>query len=369
MNYVRMAIEKESPEELGYGNIRNNLSESSVTDAVLGDLQISLRDLTLLYCEHMGLPALRERIAADHPGIRPEHVLVTAGAASALFILHTTLLERGDHLIVAHPNYGTNIETPRAIGAEVELLPLTFEAGFQPDLEDLARRVRPNTRLISVTTPHNPAGVRLSEERLRGVLDLAERAGCTALVDETYRDISGLDLPPLAAAQSPRAVSVSSMSKAYGLPGIRVGWLICRDEALMERLLAAKEQIFICNSVVDETIALRFLERRDDFIARIRAHTAANFAQLDAWMARQSTLEWVRPDSACVCFPRFKPQLRVDTDRFYRLLLEEHGTLVGPGHWFDMPDTFMRIGYGWPSERCFADGLAGIEAAAAASVG
>ena len=369
MNYVRMAIEKESPEEFGYGNIQNNLSESSVTDAVLHDLQISLNDLTLLYCEHMGLPALRALIAAAHPGIRPEHVLVTAGAASALFILHTTLLERGDHLIVAHPNYGTNIETPRAIGAEVELLPLTFERGFQPDLADLSARVRPNTRLISVTTPHNPTGVRLSEESLRGVLQLAEQTGCTALVDETYRDISGLDLPPLAASLSERAVSVSSVSKAYGLPGIRIGWLICRDEALMERLLAAKEQIFICNSIVDETIALRFLERRADFIARIRAHTARNFAMLDTWMGTQPYLEWVRPDSACVCFPRFKPQLQVDTDRFYRLLLEEHGTFVGPGHWFEMPDRYMRIGYGWPSEEAMRRGLDGIRAAAEASVG
>lgn len=368
MNYVRMAIEKESPEEYGYGNIENNLSESSVTDQVLGDLQISIQDLTLLYCEHMGLPALRQRIASQYPGTRPEHVLVTAGAASALFILHTTLLERGDHLVVAHPNYGTNIETPRAIGAEVELLPLTFEAGFQPDLADLKRRLRPSTKLISVTTPHNPTGVRLSAESLRGVLDLAEQTGCYALVDETYRDISGLELPPLAAVTSKRAITVSSVSKAYGLPGIRIGWLICRDEALMERLLAAKEQIFICNSVVDETIALQFLERRDGFLGRIRAHTQRNFEILDAWMARQSFLEWVRPDSACVCFPRFKPQLKVDTALFYRLLLEEHRTFVGPGHWFEMPDTFMRIGYGWPSEQAMRRGLAAIEAAAMASV-
>lgn len=367
MKYVRMAIEKESPEEYGYGNIENNLSESSVTDQVMRELQISIQDLTLLYCEHMGLPALREQIAAQYPGVKAEHVMVTAGAASALFILHTTLLERGDHLVVTHPNYGTNIETPRAIGAETELFPLTFEGGFQPDLDALARRIRPQTRLLSVTTPHNPTGVRLSDEALRGVLDLAERHGCHALVDETYRDISGHALPPVAATLSRRAISVSSVSKAYGLPGLRIGWLICQDEALMERLLAAKEQIFICNSVVDETIALRFLERRDEFLPRIRARTARNFQILDAWMGRQPYLEWVRPTAACVAFPRFRPEIQVDTALFYRLLLEEHRTFVGPGHWFEMPDTYMRVGYGWPDETAMRRGLAAIQAAAAAA--
>ena len=110
------------------------------------------------------------------------------------------------------------------------------------------------------------------------------------------------------------------------------------------------------------------MQRRADFRSGIRAHTAPNFAMRDACMDTQHYLEWVRPDSACVCFPRFKPQLQVDTDRFYRLLLEQHGTFVGPGHWFEMPDRYMRIGYGWPSEEAMRRGLDGIRAAAEASV-
>src|ERR1700751_4393034 len=133
MKYTRMPIEKESPEEFGYGNIACNLSESSVTDAVLQDLNISLQDLTLLYCEHRGDRRLREVIASQYPGVAPDDVLVTPGAAAALFIIHTSLLERGEQVIVEHPNYGTNIETPRAIGARLDLVRLTFENGFQPD--------------------------------------------------------------------------------------------------------------------------------------------------------------------------------------------------------------------------------------------
>jgi aspartate/methionine/tyrosine aminotransferase len=368
MKYRRMPIERESPEELGYGNIACNLSESSVSDAVLGELRIRLEDLTLLYCEHRGDLRLRELIAASHPGIGPEHVLVTAGAAAALFIVHTTLLEKGDHVVVEHPNYGTNLETPRAIGCALDRLTLEFESGFQPDLDRLRRTAGTHTRLISVTNPHNPTGALKPPATIEEMLRIAADRKCRLLVDETYRDVSQVEKPTLAAALDPRAISVSSLSKAYGLPGLRIGWIVCRDAALLEDFLAAKEQIFICNSVVDETIALQFLEKRDEFLPRIRERTARNYALLRSFMAEKPWLEWVEPQAAVVAFPRFRREIDLDVEAFYRVLLSEYRTMVGPGHWFEMDDRYLRIGFGWPEEAAMRQGLDSIDAAARRTV-
>lgn len=369
MKYVRMPIEIESPEQMGYENVKYNLTESSFADAQLGDLDLDLRSLILCYGDHQGNRCLRELIAADS-GVTPDEVLITAGAASALFVIATSLLRAGDRLLVEKPNYATNIETPRAIGAAIDFLELRFEEGFRPNLDRLASQIHPQTKLVSLTVPHNPTGSMLSEAELRQIIDLCARKGVTLLVDETYREMAFSGPLPVAASlvkpnqQGSPVLSVSSLSKTWGLPGIRIGWLICRDRRLMETLLAAKEQIFICNSVVDEEIALRFLERRAQFSPAIFAAMKRNFAVLDAWMAEQRALEWVRPEGGVVCFPRFRDSYPVDIERFYRVLNIQHKTFVGPGHWFEMERKYMRIGYGWPKYEELVAGLAAIAQAA-----
>jgi len=199
MKYARMTIEKESPEEYGYDRIRNNLSESSITDQTLSDIGVRIPDLKLLYGEHRGDPALRKLVADQEPGLTADHVLMTAGAAGALFLISTTLLSEQDHLVVVRPNYATNIETPRAIGCEISYIDLKFENGFAIDLQQVEVALRPNTRTISVTCPHNPTGTILARADLDRLIAMAERHGCTLLVDETYRDLSyGAKLPSAA---------------------------------------------------------------------------------------------------------------------------------------------------------------------------
>jgi aspartate/methionine/tyrosine aminotransferase len=191
---------------------------------VWDELDLDLKGLVLCYGDHLGNPALREQVAGESSAITTDQVLVTAGAAAALFIINTTLLSKGDHMIVAHPNYITNVETPRALGADVSLLPLRFEEGWRITADAVARLLCPETKLVSLTSPHNPTGSVLSEKELRAILALVEEKGCYLLMDETYRDMAFGKRPPLAASLSPRAISVSSLSKAYGLPGIRIGW-------------------------------------------------------------------------------------------------------------------------------------------------
>lgn len=361
MKYVRMPIEVESPEERGYGTIRYNLAESSVTDRPLSDLNVDLSSIVLAYGDHRGHPPLRAEIAADG-GIDPSQVLVTAGAAGALFMIATTLLAPGDHLVVVRPNYATNLETPRAIGCEITLVDLSFEQDFALDLERIAAAIRPNTRLISLTTPHNPTGVCLDLATLKGAAKLAAKAGCHLLVDETYRDMVFGEKLPLAATLGCQVISVSSVSKTYGIPGVRVGWIVNTDAKLMERFLAAKEQIGICGSLLDETAAAAAIAQRHTFLPPLQKRLAAGRETVAAWIARETRMEWIRPEGGCVSFPRIKSSVKIDIDRFYKEL-DESAVAVGPGHWFEQDRRFMRIGYGWPTAAELEAGLAAISKA------
>lgn len=356
-----MPIEIESPEQLGYDTIECNLAESSVHDAVFKDLHLNMNELLLCYGHHVGKPELRALIASEYENITSDDVLLTAGAASALFIVATTLLEKEDHLIVVRPNYATNIETPRAIGCEISFVDLKFENGFELDVNELKSLIKPNTKLISITTPHNPTGTIISDLTLSELIQLAEVNSLILLVDETYRDLTIGEKQPLAASLSENVISVSSVSKAYGLPGIRIGWLITRNNLLQEQFLAAKEQIFLCNSVVDEEIAYQFLTQKNNYLPAIQEKIKSNFKIVKEWMLNHPYLEWVEPKGGVVCFPKIKDGLHLDIDTFYKTLYTDYKTLVGPGHWFEMDKRYMRIGYGWPTLSALKIGLDRID--------
>jgi len=356
-----MPIEVESPEQMGYQTIRNNLSESSYTDTILHDIRLDtdLRDLLLCYGSHFGHEGLREGIVAG-THLKKEDVLLTIGAAGALFIIATSLLEKGDELIVVRPNYATNLETPRAIGAAIQFIDLRFEEKFELDTDRIRAAMNSRTRYISITYPHNPTGVCLGTGELRQLAELAEEKDSYLLVDETYRDMVFGDQVPLAATLSSRVISVSSLSKTYGLPGLRVGWIICRDQQLMTKFLAAKEQIHICGPLLDEEIAFRYWQQKGDHLPRIRSDIRRKFESVKEWIRLQNDFEWIEPTGGCVCFPRIRRPEEGDIDRFYRILLEEYGTYVGPGHWFEMPRHYMRVGFGWPSQEALLEGLGAL---------
>ncbi|MFX0151808.1 MAG: aminotransferase class I/II-fold pyridoxal phosphate-dependent enzyme [Candidatus Hodarchaeota archaeon] len=355
--YRRTPIEKESPEEYGYEKIKYNLAESSVPDAVLGDLEIDLDNVVLSYGDHLGNPKLRQTIATEGDGIQLDNVLITTGAAGALFITATSLLKPSDHVVLLHPNYVANIETPRAIRCQIDYLRLSFEEKFKLDLGKLEELIKPTTRLISLTYPQNPTGTILTETELNEIVSIIESKGCYLILDETYRDMTN-NPPPVAATLSPKIISVSSFSKAYGLPGIRSGWLINQDAQLIERFLAAKELIYICNSIIDEVIATHFyVEKKYQFLKNIQEHVNTNFGLLKRWMAGNNYLEWIEPQGGCISFPRIKKEINLDLDLFYTNLKETYKTFVAPGHWFEVDKRFMRIGFGYPSNTELEGGL------------
>jgi aspartate/methionine/tyrosine aminotransferase len=207
-----------------------------------------------------------------------------------------------------------------------------------------------------------------SEELTKLVALVDAHPTATLLVDETYRELAYGRPLPVAATLSQRVVSVSSMSKTYGLPGLRVGWLVCRDGRLMQTFLAAKEQIFISGAVIDEELTRRALEQRDAALEHVHGKTRRHLSIVRDWITGHDAFEWIEPQAGVVCFPRIRPEVRVDTDRFYRTLFDEYGTYVGPGWWFEQDPRYFRLGFAWPTEEELERGLHGLDQAATRSV-
>lgn len=360
MRYQRMIMEVESPEQIGYDLVRVNLAESSMRDRTLAALGMNpenLSGLLLQYADHRGSEPARAAIAADGEGTAPDDVLLTVGAAGALFLAATALLERGDRLIVAAPNYASNLETPRAIGAEIVPLDLRFDEGWRVDPDRLGGLLSDGAKMVSLTTPHNPTGAELPLEDLRTIVAMTERAGAWLLVDETYRELAS-EPGPLAASLGERVISVSSLSKTYGIPGIRVGWAVCRDRGMMTTLLAAQEQAALSHSVLDMAVAEWVLARRERFLPEIREQVARRRGMVRDWIAQDGRFAWVEPSGGVVCFPRIADS-SVDA-RGYFGRLQAGGVFVGPGWWFEQPEHHFRLGYGYPTDAELADGLAAL---------
>ena len=200
---------------------------------------------------------------------------------------------------------------------------------------------------------------------LGALVEIVERHGeACLLVDETYRELAYDEPLPPVASLSERAIGVSSMSKTYGLPGLRIGWLACRDRELSETLLAAKEQIMICGATIDEEIAGRVLAERERILPPIRDKVARHLAIVRDWIGAQDVFEWVEPAAGVVGFVRVRAEREFDADAFYDRLLSEHGTYVGPGHWFGQDRRGFRLGFAWPETDELERGLAGLSAAA-----
>ncbi|XXF79460.1 aminotransferase class I/II-fold pyridoxal phosphate-dependent enzyme [Myxococcaceae bacterium GXIMD 01537] len=303
--------------------------------------------LTLGYTESTGLPALREELATLYPGLASGDVLTFAGAQEAVFVLINVLLGAGDHAVVTWPGYQSLYEVARATGADVSLLRLREEDGWGLDLDALRALLRPETKLLVVNFPHNPTGALPDRATFEALCALAEERGIYLLSDEVYRLLEYVpgDTLPAAASLTRRALSLGVMSKAFGLAGLRVGWLACRDAELMARCAAYKDYTTICNSAPSEVLALIALRARTEVLARSRNILAANLALLDGFFERHARFfHWVRPRAGSVAFPRLKSDLPVA--EFTHQLVKTEGVLLLPGDVYDFPGNHFRLGLG-----------------------
>ncbi|MGH9317780.1 MAG: aminotransferase class I/II-fold pyridoxal phosphate-dependent enzyme [Thermoanaerobaculia bacterium] len=303
-------------------------------------------NLRLGYTESPGHPQLRQEIAGLYETVSADNVLCFAGAEEAIFILANVLLGPGTHAVVTWPAYQSLYEVARATGAEVTLLPLD-PVGWRLDPEALRRAVRPSTRLIVINFPHNPTGALADRKTFFACLEIARETGCALLSDEVYRflEFDPVQRLPAAVDVSASGISLGVMSKAFGLAGLRIGWIATRDSDLLRRAAAFKDYTTICNSAPSEILALIALRARETVLARNRELVAENLAHLDRFFAgHEDLVSWVRPRAGSVAFPRLSPGL--PAEEFCRDLLEKEGVLLLPGSAFEYPGEHFRIGFG-----------------------
>ena len=301
-------------------------------------------DLRLGYTESLGLPALREEIASLYSGLDEDDIITFAGAEEGVFVSMHALLDAGSHAVVAWPAYQSLYDVARSIGAAVTLVPLD-PRDWSLDIEAVAAAMQPNTRVIVVNSPHNPTGAQIEPAQFERLIAIAELHGAYLFSDEVYRFMEhSAPRLPAAVERSEMGLSLGVMSKAFGLPGLRIGWLATRDASLRARLARLKDYTTICSSAPSEVLALIALRARGEILGRTNTIVVENLRHLEAFFARRGDLfEWVRPRAGPVGFPRL---IERDVDEFAAALVEREGVLILPASRFGYPGNYFRLGFG-----------------------
>jgi aspartate/methionine/tyrosine aminotransferase len=316
----------------------------------------ALHGLWLGYTPTWGTEPLREAIAATYSNVSADDVLVFTGAEEALFWTTQVLLGPGEHAVVTVPNYQSTETVPLAAGSSLTGVPLWTGTGsalrWTLDVDRVKAALRPNTTLLAVNVPNNPTGFVPPVEVFDELVALCEERGIRLVSDEVY---GGIELDPSrtlpqAADRSERAVSINVMSKAYGLPGLRIGWVACRDRTALRALERAKEFTTICNSAPSELLATVALRNAPALRERVRGIVLENVATFEAFFAKHADrFEFSPPDGSCVAFPRYLGPEGVE--EFCRRAVEERGLLFLPASIFrsdlvEVPADRFRVGLG-----------------------
>jgi aspartate/methionine/tyrosine aminotransferase len=316
-----------------------------------------LLDLRLGYSEARGTLALRTELAGTYDGVSPDDILITTGAIEANFLLFTTLLQPGDHVVAVYPAYQQLYSVAKAIGCEVS--PWTISQAdhrFAFGIAELERLVRPNTRMIVVNTPHNPTGAILSQQDLERIYAIAEAAGAVVLCDEAYRWLDLPEGPRLAAPMrnlGPAAISVGTVSKPFGLPGLRIGW-IAATEAIVRACWSTRDYTSLSPAGISDYLATVALRHRDVLIARNYAIVDENLRVADRWFAEQADLAaWDRPRGGLLALVRYSPGM--PSSQLADMLAADYSVMLAPGSAFGY-EGHLRIGIGQRPD-IFAEGL------------
>jgi hypothetical protein len=346
--------------------VRYDLSESGVEPLTLREAMAAfpagLDDVRLGYADGRGREPTRAAVAALHPGASVDNVLITAGTSEANFLVMTTLVERGDDVVVVLPNYMQVHGLARGLGASVREVWLHEDEGWGLDLERLRLAVTPKTKLICVCTPNNPTGQILSSSELDAIVEIARRAGAWILSDEVYRgaELDGVE-SATAWGRYERTIVTGGLSKAYGLPGLRIGWIVApREQA--HSAWAQKDYTTIATATVSEVLAEAALGRRAEMLARTRRILCERWPVLESWArAHGANLHWTAPRAGAICL--FGYSYPVDSWPFVDRLIRERSAMIVPGSHF-LTERHFRIGFGGPLAILRA-GLAEIDAALA----
>lgn len=329
------------------------LSSSDAQSRALGELlalepgaRQALDEHWLGYTEAPGAPYLRQAITTIYETQALEDVLVVSSAEEGIFVAYHALVGAGDHVIVETPCYESGLELARSTGAEVSVWERHFEDGWAHDLVALEGLMRSNTKLIYINTPSNPTGINMTPQTFASVMALAKERGIMVLCDEVYRELEHDPSTRLPAACDvfDNAISLGSMSKAYGLPGLRLGWLATRNKTMIEKCLHFKYYTTICSSAPSEFLTALALRQRKPILARNLEIVRKNLPLMQDFLERHADLfSWVKPDASPIGF--VKVDISGDVTTFCEEIVRETGVLLLPGSVYDQP-RHVRVGYG-----------------------
>nr|WP_026203478.1 aminotransferase class I/II-fold pyridoxal phosphate-dependent enzyme [Rhizobium giardinii] len=308
-------------------------------------------NLSLGYTETFGAPALRQEIAGTYDTVEPENLICFAGAEEAIYVAMKVLLTANDHAIVITPNYQAAETIPLSICA-VTGVALDIDNDWELDIGLVERALRPNTKLISINFPNNPTGKILPRAAFDALIGLCRKHGIWLFSDEVYRLIEKDETfrLPQAVDVYERGISLNVMSKAYGLPGLRIGWLASKDRDFLVRCERYKHFLSICNSAPSEILARIALKSRDRILARTRGIVRNNLGVLNDFFAEFPHLfDWREPDGGCVAFIRYRGADGVE--EFTKRVVEEAGVFFLPSSVYrsdltPVPENCLRIGFG-----------------------
>jgi len=307
--------------------------------------------MRLGYTETTGSPELRQEIAATYDAREMDDFLCFAGAEEGIYATFTTLLGPEDHAVVVVPAYQSLESVPRSI-CRTTSIPLELKDSWTLDIGRIEKAIRPETKAIAINFPHNPTGALIPDGDLHRLIDICRRHGIWLFSDEAYRPLG-----PVGGRQSPqvadlyeRGISLGVMSKAYGLPGLRIGWIACADRDLLKRVEKTKHYLSICNAGPSERLAIIALRARDRILERNSRIVSDGIEQWSNFFSRHEQLfEWIPPVAGCVAYPRFKGTEGIEA--FAARLVDEAGVLVLPASIYSspaerLPAEHFRIGAG-----------------------
>ena len=313
----------------------------------------------LTYGDIEGAPAFRAGVCKLYRTITPNEVVTTHGAAGANHHVFYSLVEPGDRVISIMPTYQQLYSIPEGYGADVQLLDLTPEGGYLPDLKQLRVLAVPGTKLICVNNPNNPTGALMSTELLKEIVEIARSVDAYVLCDEVYRHLTQEDVWSESIVDLyEKGISVSSMSKVFSLAGLRLGWIATHDEKLRRALLSHRDYNHISCGMFDETLAALALEHSDRILGRNRGIVRENLKILDAWVQSEPRIFYNKPQAGttALVYYDYAPASYDFCTRMYH----ETGAFVTPGDCFEQPKS-MRIGYA-SDTGTLKNGLAAISA-------
>lgn len=324
------------------------------------DSREKMEKLWLGYSDSQGIPELRQEIEKLFTTITPDQILTHTGAQEPILNLLSTVLAPGDHMITHFPCYQSNYSVPKGVGASVSFWKANPENAWKLDLQDLTRLIQPNTKIVVVNFPHNPTGSMMAKPEFLELISILHAKNILLLSDEIYRGLETdpLDRLPCAADLYENAISLGGLAKAYGLAGLRMGWIATKNERVMGLLKKQKDYTTICNPIVTEWLAALALRHGHSITKRNQQIVSSNISAFEAFLARHpDTFAWNRPQGGTMGFPWRKDGKSMEP--FCKFLLERFGLMLISGKYFDYGEQYFRLGFG---RKNFAEVLSLLEA-------